>query len=109
MMSTSTLSKIVEDAQLIANMVESRVEGVESRPLTDILKDVSELLSGYIHRMARSVTQQVLSFVKSFYPRANLEPMAEGIADDCSDDRFKEIMLEMDPIAQEVAKQLNLE
>src|SRR5688500_12999924 len=66
------LKQICEAAQPIADMIEPPVEGVEPCPLSEILKDVPDKLSSYIQKMAKSISQQVLSFVKSFYSKANL-------------------------------------
>ena len=82
------LKEVSKAAQSIADMVEPRIEGAEPCPLSEILKDVPAKFSGYIQKMAKFVSKQLLSFVKSFYPSADLMPMEEGIAKDCSDELF---------------------
>nr|TKV99875.1 hypothetical protein SEVIR_8G073201v2 [Setaria viridis] len=84
-------------------MVEPPEEGVEPRPLVEILKGVLEKFTNYVKKTAESISKQLLAMVKSFYPQANLAPMAEGITEDCSDEQFQQYLEEMAPIAQEVA------
>ena len=59
--------------------------------------------------MMRAILQQVLSFVKSFYPSAKLELVVDGMAANCSKEKFKTIMGEMAPIAEKIVEKIVLQ
>jgi hypothetical protein len=40
--------------------------------------------------------------VKSFWPKAWLEVLAEGVAADCTDENFHEYLLEVRPVAEKI-------
>ena len=46
--------------------------------------------------------------MKSFYSKAKLELVADGVAADCSKERFEELMEEMAPIAERVVEKISL-
>ena len=47
--------------------------------------------------------------MKSFYPKANLGVVADGVAADCSDEKFQKLMQEMAPIAERMAQRIRLQ
>jgi len=102
------LKTLTEVAEPVANLFEPKRPGVEARPLVDRLKDTPEKLKAYLQRLRKSIPQQVLSFVRSFYPKANLNVVADGVAGDCTDDKLKTIMEEVEPIADRVAQHISL-
>ena len=63
----------------------------------------------YVQRLARSIPNQVLAFIKSFYPGANLKVVTTGVASDCTDEKLKELMEETAPIAEGLAPFLKLQ
>lgn len=83
------LQELSNAAQLVANMVEPLAEGVEPHPLVDRIRDVPVRITSLIQGMAKSVSKQLLGFVKLFYPKADLSPVAEGVAADCSDETYR--------------------
>ena len=95
-------------AELVANLFVPRRVGVEVRPLMDWLRDTPGKLKAYLQRLRKSIPQQVLSFVRYFYPKANLNVVADGVAGDCTDDKLKTIMEEVEPIADRVAQHISL-
>jgi hypothetical protein len=42
--------------------------------------------------------------VKSFWPKARLEVLAQGAAADCSEEQFSEYLLEARPIAEKIVE-----
>lgn len=70
------LKELTEVALPIADIVEPPIEGVEPRPLAEILKIVPAKIIGYIQK-------------KSFYPQGDLALVAEVIAQDCCDEQFQ--------------------
>ena len=73
------------------------------------LQDTPGRLLEYVLRLARSIPNQVLSFSKSFYPKADLGVVANGVATDCSDEKFQKLMQEMAPIAKRIAQRIKLQ
>jgi hypothetical protein len=45
-----------------------------------------------------------LSFVKSFWPEAQLEAFAQGVAAECFEEQFNEYLQEAQPIAKQIVK-----
>jgi hypothetical protein len=50
--------------------------------------------------------ENVLGLVKSYWPKANLEPLATGMSADCTEDKFKEVVEEVKPVVQKLADSL---
>jgi fructose-1-phosphate kinase PfkB-like protein len=58
--------------------------------------------------MARSIPRQVLAFMKSYFPKAPVVVVVGGVAANCSDEQYAELLEQMAPIAEQVAEKLNL-
>jgi hypothetical protein len=59
--------------------------------------------------MARWIPKQVLAFMKSYFPKALVEVVTGGVAANCTDEQYAELLEQMTPIAEEVADKLNLQ
>jgi hypothetical protein len=46
--------------------------------------------------------------MKSYFPKAPVYVVTGGIAANCSDDQYKELLEQMAPIAKQVMEKLNL-
>jgi hypothetical protein len=46
--------------------------------------------------------------MKSYFPKAPVDVVAGGLATNCSDDQYKELLKQMAPIAEQVTEKLNL-
>jgi hypothetical protein len=46
--------------------------------------------------------EHILGLVKSYWPKANLEPLVTGMSDDCTEDKFKELVEKVKPVAQKL-------
>jgi hypothetical protein len=57
--------------------------------------------------MAKSIPNQVLAYMNSYFPKAPVDVVAGGLAANCTDDQYKELLEEMEPIAEQVAEKLN--
>ena len=62
----------------------------------------------YLLKLQRTIPQQVLAYLKSFFPNANLAVIADGPAADCSEERLQELMKQVEPIATQVADRISL-
>ena len=58
-------------------------------------------------RVAKIVITQVLALVKSFYPDAELEPLAERMAEDCTEELFSEYLGEAEPVANQILYEMD--
>jgi hypothetical protein len=54
----------------------------------------------------KTYVAHILGLVKSFWPKGNLSPLADGMAADCSDEKFAEYLKEVGPVAQKIVENL---
>jgi hypothetical protein len=47
--------------------------------------------------------------MKSYFPKAPVDVVVGGLAANCTDDQYKELLEQMAPIAEQVAEKLNLQ
>jgi hypothetical protein len=73
------------------------------------LKEAHGRLAAYVKHLAKSLPNQVLVYMKSYFPKAPVDVVTGGLAANCSDDQYKELLEQMAPIAEQVAKKLNLQ
>jgi hypothetical protein len=52
-------------------------------PLVDRLKEAPRRLVTYVKHLAKSIPNQVLAFVKSYFPKAPVDVVAGGLAANC--------------------------
>lgn len=64
-----------------------------------------------MQRLEKSIPNQVLNFLKSFYPKVDrgVIVVVDGVATDYSDEKFQKLMQETAPIAERVAQCLKLQ
>jgi fructose-1-phosphate kinase PfkB-like protein len=58
--------------------------------------------------LAKSIPNQVLAYMKSYFPKAPVVVVAGGLASNCTDDQYMELLEQMAPIAEQVAEKLNV-
>jgi hypothetical protein len=75
----------------------------------DRLKEALGHLATYMKHLAKSIPNQVLAYMKSYFPKAPVDVIAGGLAANCTDDQYKAPLEEMAPIAEQVAEKLNLQ
>jgi O-methyltransferase involved in polyketide biosynthesis len=59
------------------------------------------------HR-AKSIPNQILAFMKSYFPKAPVDVVVGGLAAYCTDEQYAELLEQMATIAEQVAEKLNL-
>jgi hypothetical protein len=69
-------------------------------PLVDRLKEAPSRLAAYVKHLAKSIPNQVLAFMKSYFPKAPVDVVAGGLAANCSDEQYAELLEQMAPIAE---------
>jgi hypothetical protein len=77
--------------------------------LVDRLKEAPGRLAAYVKHLAKSIPNQVLAYMKSYFPKAPVDIVAGGLAANCSDDQYEELLEQMVPIVEQVAEKLNLQ
>jgi hypothetical protein len=98
-----------EEAALpIARLLVLHLGGPKIAPLVDRLKEAPRHLTTYVKHLAKSIPNQVLAFMKSYFPKAPVDVVARGLATNCMDEQYKTLLEEMAPIAEQVADKLNL-
>jgi hypothetical protein len=60
----------------------------------------------YVSETTRAYIAHVLRLVKSFWPKANVEPLANGMAADCSEEKFTVYLKEVKPMAHKIVESL---
>jgi hypothetical protein len=75
----------------------------------DRLKEAPGRLETYVKHLAKSIPNQVLAYMKSYFPKALVDVVAGGLAANCTDDQYNELMEQMAPITEQDAGKLNLQ
>jgi hypothetical protein len=103
------LKELEEAALPIARLLVPHPGGPKIAPLVDRLREAPGRLSTYVKHPAKSIPNQVLAYMKSYFPKALVDVVAGGLAANCTDDQYKELLEQMAPIVEQVAEKLNLQ
>jgi hypothetical protein len=90
-------------AQELVDMVDPPEEGEASpRPLLERLREAPKKVLKFLSEAPVACVSNALAYVKSFLPNAQLDIFAQGMAADCTDERFDEYLREAQPIAEQI-------
>jgi hypothetical protein len=103
------LKELEEAALPIARLLVPHPGGPKIAPLVDRLKEAPGRLATYVKHLVKSIPNQALAYMKSYFPKAPVDVVAGGLAANCTDDRYKELLELMAPIAEQVARKLHLQ
>jgi hypothetical protein len=103
------LKELEEAALPIARLLVPHPGGPKIAPLVDRLKEAPGRLATYVKHLAKSIPNQVLAYMKSYFPKAPVDVVAGGLAVNCTDDQYKKLLEQMAPIAEQVAGKLNFQ
>jgi hypothetical protein len=103
------LKELEEDALQIARLLVPHPGGPKIAPLVDRLKEAPGRLAAYVKHLAKSIPNQVLVYMKSYFPKAPVDVVAGGLAANCTDDQYKELLEQMATIGKQVTEKLNLQ
>ena len=92
----------------IADYINPIAVGSEAPPLVERLKAVPARVVEYVKKTCSVVGTQILAVVQSFYPTAELEDVAEGKAEECSDEQFQGYQDSLRPVVDKVVAGLEL-
>jgi hypothetical protein len=102
------LKELEEAALPIARLLVPHSGGPKIASLVDRLREAPGRLATYVKHLAKSIPNQVLAYMKSYFPKAPVDVVAGGLAANCTDEQYTELLEQMAPIAEQVAKKLNL-
>jgi hypothetical protein len=103
------LKELEEAALPIARLLVPHPGGPKIAPLVDRLKDAPSRLAAYVKHLTQSIPNQVLAFMKSYFPKAPVDVVTGGLAANCTDEQYAELLEQMAPIAEQVTDKLNLQ
>jgi hypothetical protein len=103
------LKELEEAALPIARLLVPHPGGPKIALLVDRLKEAPAHLVTYVKHLAKSIPNQVLAYIKSYFPKALVDVVASGLATNCTDEQYKELLEQMAPIAEQVVEKLNLQ
>jgi hypothetical protein len=98
------LKELEEAALPIATLLVPHPGGPKITPLVDRLKEAPSRLATYVKHLAK-----FLAFMKSYFLKAPVDVVAGGLAANCTDEQYAELLKQMAPIAEQVAEKLNLQ
>jgi hypothetical protein len=97
--------KVLDEAALpIARLLVPHPGGPKIAPLVDRLREAPSRLATYVKHLAKSIPNQVLAFMKSYFPKAPVDVVAGGLAANCTDEQYAELLEQMAPIAEQVTE-----
>jgi hypothetical protein len=106
---SSQLKELEEATLPIVRLLVPHPGGPKIAPLVDRLKEAPGRLATYVKHLAKSIPNQVLAYMKSYFPKAPEDVVAGGLAANYTDDQYKELLEQMVLIAEQVAGKLNLQ
>jgi hypothetical protein len=102
--------KELEEATLpIARLLVPHPGGPKIAPLVDRLGEAPSHLAMYVKHLAKSILNQILTYMKSYFLKAPVDVVAGELAANCTDEQYAELLEQMAPIAEQVAGKLNLQ
>jgi hypothetical protein len=85
------------------DMVDPPEEGEAGpRPLLERLREAPKKMLKFLSEAPIACVSNALAYVKSFMPNAQLGIFAQGMAADCTDERFEEYLQEAQPVAEQI-------
>jgi hypothetical protein len=103
------LKELEEAALPIARLLVPHPGGPKIALLEDRLREAPSRLVTYVKHLAKSIPNQILMYMKSYFPMALVDIVAGRLAANCTDEQYAELLEQMAPIAEQVAGKLNLQ
>lgn len=101
------LEELKAAAQELVEMVDPREDNSEDEPpLLDRLRGAPQNILDFVTKAAATYVGHALSLVKSFWPKAQLEVLAGGVAADCTDEKFREYLAENRSLAEKIVENM---
>jgi ABC-type transporter Mla subunit MlaD len=94
-------------AQELVEMVDPQEDDAEGEPpLLDRLRGAPQKILNFVPEAITTYVGHALGLVKSFWPKTQLGVLAGGVAADCSDESFREYLLEARPVAEKIVENM---
>jgi hypothetical protein len=103
------LKELEDAAHPIARLLVPHPGGPKIALLVDRMREAPGCLAMYVKHLAKSIPNQVLAYIKSYFPKAPVDVVVGGLAANCTDEQYAELLEQMAPIAEQVAGKLNLQ
>jgi hypothetical protein len=103
------LKELEEAALPIERLLVPHPGGPKIAPLVDWLREAPGRLATYVKHLANSIPNQILAYMKSYFAKAPVDVVTGGLAANYTDEQYAELLEQMAPIAEQVAKKLNLQ
>jgi septal ring factor EnvC (AmiA/AmiB activator) len=103
------LKELEEAALPIVRLLVPHPGGSKIALLVDRLREAPGRLATYVKHLAKSIPNQVLAYMMSYFPKALVEVVAGGLAANCTDEQYVDLLEQMAPIAEQVTEKLNLQ
>jgi predicted NodU family carbamoyl transferase len=103
------MRELDEAALPIARLLVPHPGGPKIALLVDWLREAPSRLATYVKHLAKSIPNQILSYMKSYFSKAPVDAVAGGLAANCTDEQYAELLEQMAPIAEQVAEKINLQ
>jgi hypothetical protein len=103
------LKELEEAALPIARLLVPHPGGPKIALLVDRLREARGRLVTYVKHLAKSIPNQILAYMKSYFPKAPVDVIAGGLAANCTDEQYAELLEQMALIVEQVAGKLNLQ
>jgi hypothetical protein len=102
------LKELEEAALPIARLLVPHPGGPKIAPLVDRLREAPSRLATYVKHLVKPIPNQVLAFMKSYFAKALVDVVAGGLAANCTDEQYAELLEQMGPLLDKSEK-LNLQ
>jgi hypothetical protein len=94
-------------ARQLVEVVDPLEDGaVDERSLLERLRGALQKVLSFVTEASTTYVNHALGLVKSFWPKARLEVLAQGVAADCSEEQFSEYLLEARPVAEKIVESI---
>jgi hypothetical protein len=100
------LNELEEAALPIARLLVPHPGGPKIDPLVDRLKEAPSRLTTYVKHLAKTIPNQVLAFMKSYFPKAPVDVVAGGLAANCTDEQYAELLEQWRPLLNKSSRSL---
>jgi hypothetical protein len=78
----------------------------DGRSLLERLRGAPQKVLSFIAEASTTYVSHALGLVKSFWHKARLEVLTQGVAADCSEEQFSEYLLEDRPVAEKIVENI---
>ena len=83
-------------------------DGDEPLTLAGRLRKVPGAFERYVSTITRQYVGHVLGLVKSYWPSTRLDALGKGAKVDCTDEQFRQYLVETSTVADQIVESLNM-